>query len=85
MVIVAVGYYRRLDPVRLDAKIPVFPVRLGPAALKGAAVNEVSLAVYLQDMLGTGHLPGGAEGIEGDIHGNRITDRKGKGNSILKR
>jgi hypothetical protein len=64
----AVGQDRRLDPVRLNAEVPVFPVRLGPLPLEGAAVDKIGRAVRFDNVLGTGYLFGRAEGIKVDTH-----------------
>jgi hypothetical protein len=68
MIVMTVGQNSRVNPVNFDAEVPVLPVRLCPGTLEGAAVDEVGTTVYFNNVLGTGNLLGGAEGIEGDTH-----------------
>jgi hypothetical protein len=68
MVIVAVGNHYPLNVIDRNAEIPVFPVRLRPAALKSAAVDEVIFAVNLDYVLGTGNFLSRAEGIKTNTH-----------------
>jgi hypothetical protein len=64
----AVGQNNPPDTIHRNAEIPVFPVRLGPAALKSAAVNKDAFAIGLNDVFRPGNLFSRPKGIKGNIH-----------------
>jgi hypothetical protein len=69
VIVVAVGQDDSFDPVGGDTEAAVFPVRLGPAALKGPAVDKITFAVDFKYVFGTGYFLSGAKGIKIDVHG----------------